>query len=70
MGLGRLWQHNFKHNRLDFGENYAGIIGTFSHLNGNNRLDCTCTQLYSVQYSSKQYRGYKFGNTLVGHCGM
>ena len=40
LGPGRLCQ-NFKYNRLFyFGENYAGIIGTFSHLNGNNRLDC------------------------------
>jgi len=40
VGPGRLCQHNFKHNRLSiFGEIYAGIIGTFSHLNGNNRLD-------------------------------
>ena len=48
------------------------MLGTFSHLNGNNRLVCkvslysTCTMLYSVHYSSKQYRGYKLGNTIVG----
>ena len=54
------------------------MIGTFSHLNGNNRLVCkvsfsTCTLSYSVQYSSIQacivvysIVVYKPGNTLVG----
>jgi len=52
-----------------FDENYAVIIiGTFSHLDGNNRLVCkvsfrTCTLLHSVQYSTGNY---KLGNTLVG----
>jgi len=32
LGPGRLWQHNFKHNRLSI---LVRIIGTFSHLNGN-----------------------------------
>jgi len=35
---GRLCQHNYWLSIFKyFGENYAGIIGTFSHLNGNNR---------------------------------
>ena len=41
------------------------MLGTFPLLNGNNRLVWKVT-LYSVQYSSKQYRGYKLGDTLVG----
>ena len=38
VGPGRLCQHNYRLSIFKyFGENYAGIIGTFSHLNGNNR---------------------------------
>ena len=41
---------------LYFGENYAGIIGIFSHLNGNNRLYCKalvhvrCCTVYIVSF--------------------
>jgi len=56
IGPGRLCQHNLSMIGSLFGENYAGIIGTFSYLNGNNRLVCkvsfsTCTLFYTVQYS-------------------
>jgi len=51
---------NFDHKQaFYFGENhYAGTIGTFSHLNENNRLVC------KVSFSTLQ--GYKLGNILVG----
>jgi len=55
-GLG-LCNSNHK-QALYFGENYAGTIGTFSHLNENNRLVC------KVSFSTLQ--GYKLWNTLVG----
>ena len=48
----RLCRHNYKHNRLSILVRInAGIIGTFSHLNGNNRLVWKVSFSTVVQYT-------------------